>query len=78
LKTREKIEVYAAHGGAWNHLQGELLKEGFSESFANAFISRFSQNLGRLNAVEAVEVYDEWINCNQKIECETFLRLKYF
>ena len=77
MNTREKIKVYSAYGGSWNHLKVELINEGFSVNFAVKFINFFRKNLGEDNSELAVEVYDKWSECDNKEECETFLSIKY-
>ena len=58
LDTREKINVYAMHGGAWEHLEKELIAIGFSSDFSKAYIALYRKNLGPTNAKSALEHFD--------------------
>lgn len=77
MNTREKINVYATHGGAWEHLAKEMVKEGLSQYCADEYIKFFRKKLGPENAKEAIELYDQFIECSDKEYCDSFFKLKY-
>ncbi|RBP69754.1 hypothetical protein DET64_11110 [Marinobacter nauticus] len=78
MNTRDMIGTYAAHGGAWNHLKKNLIREGLNEAFADDFISRCRYRLGGETAEKALRVYDYWLTSQCEKKTKLFMVLLLF
>ena len=75
MHLRDKIKIYAKHGGPWKHLEDELLIIGFSNKLASDYVSRISKKLSYENSRKALDVYDIWMETKDESTTGAYMLL---
>lgn len=77
MTLRQKIQTYTTHGGAWKHLEEELIKQGMSKKLSEYYVSKISKKLDDDEARKALSIFDLWKKNKNEQQVESTINLLF-